>query len=262
MHKSLRAMGLILAALMLMSSTPVYAGAVKENGADRGAMMDLDFRNGPSVSGRSTKVIDFSTMAAEGATADAYETTTGYTDPTADRTILFPDASGTILLSTAATGEANSITGAANGFIYEGATADAYETTTAITDPTADRTVTTPDQTGTVQLSGAATALTAGTSVTLTVAPGNRLYTDTITTDNQDQTITFSGAGAAGDEVTIIFVTDGAGSGDEVITFHSTLVRSTGTLTLANAAASRYVVRFMSDGTKWNEISRTAVQAA
>lgn len=150
----------------------------------------------------------------------------------------------------------------ANTVTVEGATEDASETSVAFTDPTADRTVTVPDQTGTVQLSGAATALTAGAAVTLTVAPGNRLYTDTITTDNQDQTITFSGAGSAGDEVTIIFVTDAAGSADEVITFHSTLVRSTGTLTLANAAASRYVVRFMSDGTKWNEISRTAVQAA
>lgn len=150
----------------------------------------------------------------------------------------------------------------ANSVTIEGATEDDYETSVTFTDPTADRTVTIPNQTGTVQLSGAATALTAGAAVTLTVAPGSRLYTDTITTDNQDQTITFSGAGSAGDEVTIIFVTDSGGTNDEVITFHSTLCRSTGTLTLANANASRYVVRFMSDGTKWNEISRTAVQAA
>lgn len=148
------------------------------------------------------------------------------------------------------------------GIVFEGTTDDAYETSVTVTDSTADRTITIPNATGTVQLSGAATALTAGTAVALTVAPGTTLYTDTITTDNQDQTITFSGAGSAGDEATIIFVTDAAGSGDEVITFHSTLVRSTGTLTLANAAASRYVVSFISDGTKWNEKSRTAVQAA
>lgn len=150
----------------------------------------------------------------------------------------------------------------ANTVTVEGATEDAYETSVAFTDPTADRTVTVADQSGTVYVSPAATALTAGAAVTLTVAPGNRLYTDTITTDNQDQTITFSGAGTAGDQVTIIFVTDAAGSGDEVITFHSTLCRSTGTLTLANAASSRYLVRFISDGSKWNEVSRTAVQAA
>lgn len=111
-------------------------------------------------------------------------------------------------------------------------------------------------------LSTTVTALTAGATPTLTVGTGNQLFTDTITTDNQDQTITFSGAGSAGDQIRIIFITDAAGSGDEVITFHSTLVRSTGTLTLANAAASRYVVTFVSDGTKWNEVSRTAIQAA
>ena len=38
--------------------------------------------------------------------------------------------------------------------IFEGATADAYETTLTVTDPTADRTVTLPNATGTVQVSG------------------------------------------------------------------------------------------------------------
>lgn len=165
-------------------------------------------------------------------------------------------------LTTNAVDIVNSVWGSSNAINLEGATANAFELTLAPFDVTADRTATFPDQTGTVQLSGAATALTAGAAVTLTVATGVRLYTDTITTDNQDQTITFSGSGAAGDEVTIIFVTDAAGAADEVITFHSTLCRSTGTLTLANAASSRYVVRFMSDGSKWNEISRTAIQAA
>jgi hypothetical protein len=42
---------------------------------------------------------------------------------------------------------------AANAIIvFEGATADAYETTLTITDPTADRTITLPDATGTVAL--------------------------------------------------------------------------------------------------------------
>ena len=36
--------------------------------------------------------------------------------------------------------------------VFEGATADAYETTFAITDPTADRTITFPNSTGTVAL--------------------------------------------------------------------------------------------------------------
>ena len=40
-----------------------------------------------------------------------------------------------------------------SGIKFEGATGDAYETTIAITDPTADRTITVPDATGTLLLS-------------------------------------------------------------------------------------------------------------
>lgn len=41
--------------------------------------------------------------------------------------------------------------------VFEGTTADAYETTFAITDPTADRTITFPDASGTAKLSGVET---------------------------------------------------------------------------------------------------------
>ena len=41
---------------------------------------------------------------------------------------------------------------AANAIVFEGATADAYETTLTITDPTADRTITLPNTSGTVAL--------------------------------------------------------------------------------------------------------------
>ena len=43
---------------------------------------------------------------------------------------------------------------AQNAVIFEGATADAHETTLTITDPTADRTITLPNETGTVHTSG------------------------------------------------------------------------------------------------------------
>jgi hypothetical protein len=36
--------------------------------------------------------------------------------------------------------------------VFEGATADTYETTLTVTDPTADRTITLPNNTGTVAL--------------------------------------------------------------------------------------------------------------
>lgn len=201
-------------------------------------------------------------LVFEGATADAHETTLDVADPTADVIYRLPvAAAGTYSLmssslATNAPDIANSVSGASNGLVFEGATANAHETTVTVTDPTADRSVTIPDRTGQVQIASAASVLTPGAAVTLTVGLSN-VYTDLVT-DNEDQTITFSGAGTAGDEITIIFTT--AGAADEVITFHATLVSSVGTLTLGTDAGKYYVVRFISDGTHWYEVSRTAVQ--
>ena len=111
----------------------------------------------------------------EGATDDAYETILAITDPTADRTITFPDASGTVVTTTATQTLTNktltsptinggtfsgSFTGTqdltglvmsgASPLVFEGATADAYETTLAFTDPTADRVITLPNATDTL----------------------------------------------------------------------------------------------------------------
>jgi len=144
----------------------------------------------------------------------------------------------------------------ASPIVFEGATANDYETSVAVTDPTADRTVTIPDRTGQVQLASAASALTPGAAVALTVGLSN-VYTLT-PTDNEDSTITFSGGGTAGDEITIIIAT--TGTADEIITFHATLVSSTGTLTAGATASRYYVIRFISDGSHWYEVSRTAVQ--
>jgi len=195
----------------------------------------------------------------EGATANAYETTIAVTDPTADRTVTIPNASGTFMLSSLATNApdiVNSVWGASNALVFEGATANEFETSIVPTDPTADRTITIPDRSGTLQLQSAASVLTPAAAVTLTVGESN-IYTDTVT-DNEDQTITFSGAGTAGSVINIIFTT--AGTADEVITFHATLVSSVGTLTLGTAAGKYYVVTFVSNGTHWFEVSRTAVQ--
>ena len=57
---------------------------------------------------------------------------------------------------------------AANAIIFEGATADAHETTLTITDPTADRTITLPNATGTVLLAdGDGSSLTNVNATTL-----------------------------------------------------------------------------------------------
>ena len=111
----------------------------------------------------------------EGATADAYETILAITDPTADRTITFPDATGTVVTTTATqtltnktltspTINGGTFSGSFTGtqdltglvmsgtspLVFEGATADAYETTLAFTDPTADRVITLPNATDTL----------------------------------------------------------------------------------------------------------------
>lgn len=63
--------------------------------------------------------------------------------------------------------------GTGGSLVFEGATADANETTISITDPTADRTITVPDASGTIGLLGVAQTFTAaqrGSITTLTSA--------------------------------------------------------------------------------------------
>jgi hypothetical protein len=84
-------------------------------------------------------------------TADAHETTLTVTDPTADRTITLPNTSGTVIT----TGNLSDITNIgvfSSTITMEGSTANEFELTLSAGDPTADRTITFPDETGTVQL--------------------------------------------------------------------------------------------------------------
>jgi|688.fasta_scaffold89270_2 hypothetical protein len=105
-------------------------------------------------------------IVLEGTTDNAFEMTLSGGDPTADRTITLPDVTGTVVTTgnltaittvTSATLTSPTITGAVfndGSVVFEGATANDFETTLAITDPTADRTITFPDATGTVALAG------------------------------------------------------------------------------------------------------------
>ena len=196
----------------------------------------------------------------EGATADSYETIIQVTDPTADRTITFPDSSGTVALTTdiaagtvtetgtqtltnksislgsntvtstlaqlntaisdadvaslagsetltnktlttptingptiTDTGQTPTIHGiylpAPHTIIFEGTTANDFETTLTAGEPTGDRTITLPDATGTVALvanvaalSGATfTGAVSGTDLTLS---GNLTVNGTTTNIN------------------------------------------------------------------------------
>jgi len=107
----------------------------------------------------------------EGSAYNDFETFLTVAGPTADRTITLRDASGTILT----TGNMNSITdigiqqftiqlGAGADLQFEGATANAHETTLTVTDPTADRTITLPDATGTILTTGNSDTPTTTTS--------------------------------------------------------------------------------------------------
>jgi hypothetical protein len=98
-------------------------------------------------------------IVLEGTTDNAFEMTLSGGDPTADRTVTLPDVTGTVVttgnLTAITTLTSPTITGAVfndGSVVFEGSTADAFETTLAITDPTADRTITFPDSTGTVAL--------------------------------------------------------------------------------------------------------------
>jgi hypothetical protein len=107
-----------------------------------------------------------STITMEGTTANDFELTLSAGDPTADRVITFPDETGTVIT----TGNLGVITSLTNpsisgptisgliisdsSIVLEGATANDFETTLSVTDPTADRTITLPDVTGTVITTG------------------------------------------------------------------------------------------------------------
>ena len=72
--------------------------------------------------------------------------------------------------------------------IFEGATDDGFETTLAVTDPTADRTITLPNATGTISLTDATETLTNKTLTAPTVTNGvfNTAVSGTAVKDEDD----------------------------------------------------------------------------
>ena len=140
-----------------------------------------------------------SNIKFEGTTANDYETTLQVTDPTADRTITLPNATGTVVLAdgsgnitvsgdltvSGTTTTINSTTiNATTGIVFEGLTADAHETTISVVDPTADRAIEFPNATGTVVLKDTTDTLTnksislGSNTVTSTLAQLNTAVTD------------------------------------------------------------------------------------
>ena len=92
---------------------------------------------------------------------------------------------------------------AANALIFEGATADDYETTLTITDPTADRTITLPNASGTVSLSD--TTYSAGTGLDLSSTTFSVDVSDFMTNGANNRIITATGSDAMNAEASLTF---------------------------------------------------------
>jgi hypothetical protein len=122
----------------------------------------------PTVSGL---YLSDGSIVVEGATANDHETTVQFTDPTEDRTITFKNESGTVAFTADIPSLSGYVTESGTqtltnktltsplvsglsitdgSIVVEGATANDHETTLQFTDPTADRTITFKDETGTV----------------------------------------------------------------------------------------------------------------
>ena len=123
------------------------------------------------TTGNLTDVTDLQTFTGtivfEGTTADAFELTLSAGDPTADRTVTLPDATTTLVGTDATQTLTNKtltsptvsgLTLSDSSIVFEGATADAFETTITVVDPTADRTITFPNASGTIALASSVDA--------------------------------------------------------------------------------------------------------
>ena len=147
---------------------------------------------------------------------------------------------------------ANAITIASGQIVFEGATANDFETTLAVTDPTADRTITFPDATGTVALtSDISYPVTASNTVTLTnktialgsntvsgtIAQFNTAVTDaTLATTTGTETLTNKTLNLASNTLS------GTLAQFNTAVSNATLVSTTGTETLTNKSLTAPVL--------------------
>lgn len=129
------------------------------------------------------------------------------------------DATSTYLAKTGGTITGNLEIGTTGSLTFEGSTADGNETTLAATDPTADRTITLPNATGTVGLlelaqsftaaqRGAISALTDGTTITADFALANNFSV----TLGGNRTLANPSNLTAGQSGAIFITQDGTGS--------------------------------------------------
>lgn len=170
---------LVLAALLFASSAFAAVGT-QQNGTRKGTATDLNFKGGATVSGEGIVSVDYSAPTLTGGTANGL--VIGGSTPAAGTFTTLASTGNTTLGDAAA--DTVTVTGTVAGatpLVFEGTTADAFETSLAITDPTADRTVTIPNVTGTVPLFQASFSATKLFVATDAVASGGTSKAVTVT---------------------------------------------------------------------------------
>lgn len=175
---------------LTVGSTSINLGATASTIAGLTSLTATTLYSGVADAANSIAIAS-GNIVFEGSTANGYETTLTATDATADRTLTLPNETGT-LLTTASTitptvnsltigstsialgatastiagltsltattlyagadGVANAISIGTSGLVFEGSTADGYETTINVVDATADRAINFPNAGGTVAL--------------------------------------------------------------------------------------------------------------
>jgi hypothetical protein len=182
-----------------------------------------------TVSG-STTTVDSTTINVtnsftfEGSTADSFETVLTIADPTADRTVTIQDATHTLVgrdttdTLTNKTITSPIVTGLKlndSSIVFEGSSANSFETTVTVTNPTADRTITLPNET--FLLSSGINKKTLdgdGSTTTITIDAGYNVNQMYVTINGVDQeptedftisgtTLTLDAAPASGDRVVV-----------------------------------------------------------
>ena len=175
---------------LTVGSTSIALGATASTIAGLTALTATTLYSGAANAANSIS-IGSGDIVFEGSTANSYETTLRAADATADRVITLPNETGTILtaastisptvdtftlgstsiqlgsttttvagltaltattLYAGAANAANSVSIGTAGLVFEGSTADGYETTINVVDATADRAINFPNAGGTVAL--------------------------------------------------------------------------------------------------------------
>jgi len=120
-------------------------------------------------------------VASKAVILDSSKNYTGINDLTATGNVV---VGGNLTVTGTTTTVSSQTINVQNAFVFEGATADAHETTLSIVDPTADRTINLPNQSGTLPLLAAAsnTAITS-TPAELSILDGDTSATSTTLAD-------------------------------------------------------------------------------